>query len=152
MKSLISEKSCGIIIKDNKLLFYKEQKNDQNIDSGHILKLPWWKIDEWETAEVALVREFSEECGLELQPSQYTYIGTIEWPLFKKWTKVENGISRLQLFHCSLWDLVIKPKEETIIWLVYLTVKEIQKWVQDWSIQEIASTVVHKLINNKLLF
>jgi hypothetical protein len=41
MKELIiNEKSCGIIIKDNKLLFYKEQKNDQNKDYGYILKLP----------------------------------------------------------------------------------------------------------------
>lgn len=148
----INEKSCGIIIKDNKLLFYKEQRNDQNKNYGYIYKLPWWKVDEWETPEIALVREFQEECGLVLNSSQYNLIGTIDWPLFKKWTKVNNWISRLQLFHCKLWSSDIKPIEASIVETIYLTSIEVQEWVSNWSIQEIASLVVDKLIEDRFLF
>lgn len=149
---IISEKSCGIIIKDNKLLFYKEQKNDQDKDHGYILKLPWWKVDEWETPDIALVREFYEECWLHLQASQYIHIGTIDGSLFKKWFKVDNGISRLQLFVCSIWDIKIAPKEVSILDVEYLNIQEIKDWIINWSIQEIAWSVLSELIKNKLLF
>lgn len=152
MQPEISEKSCGIVIKDNKLLFYKEQINDQSKTMGFILKLPWGKVDEWETAEKALIREFQEECSLQLLPSQYNHIWTIDWPLFRKWTKVINGISRLQLFLCSLLDTEIVPQEASIIWTHYLTANEIKDGVSNWSIQEIASAVASILIEKQLLF
>lgn len=132
-------------------MLYKEQKNDQDINEWSILKLPWGKVDPWETPSDALEREFFEETGLHLETSDYMFIGNIDWPLYSKWVFVDQGISRLHLFHCNISGLHFMPAEKSIQAIVRLSVKEIEHELEEQRAQEILYKVLPILKEHSFL-
>ena len=60
-KSILIEMACGILVRDNRILIQKRQADDV---WANLWEFPGGRLQEGETPEQAVVREFEEETGL----------------------------------------------------------------------------------------
>jgi ADP-ribose pyrophosphatase YjhB (NUDIX family) len=59
----------GVVIEDDRILLL-----NQDTDTGRAWSLPGGKVEEGETLAAALIREMSEETGLQVEPGRLLYV------------------------------------------------------------------------------
>lgn len=107
---------AGILLKDNKILFVKHRKNNEEY-----YLLPGGGVDFGESFEIALKREFMEEVNLEVEVDKLCFISEGIDPKGEK-----HIVSMFFLVNYVSGELKV-PDEERIIGVEYLNDEDIEK-------------------------